>query len=59
MKDNWSSDGKSIKFQLIEGEYFVDMWQENGHLFVKTNLDRVYKSTSVPVENMDFIELTQ
>lgn len=51
--------GKSLKFFLLEDEYFVDMWVDMDCLYVKTNLDRVFKSTNVPVENIDFIEIKE
>ncbi len=49
---------KSLKFDMLEGEYFIDMWVEGDYLYVKSNLDRVWKSINVPMENIDFIEIT-
>jgi hypothetical protein len=43
---------------MLEGEYFIDMWEENGYLYVKSNLDRVWKSINVPIENIDFVEVS-
>jgi len=48
---------QSIRFYMVEGEYIVSMWTELDFLFIKTNLDRVFKSTNTPVENIDFIEV--
>lgn len=49
---------KTIDFPLLEGERIVAMLEHEWFLWVKTNLDRYFKSTNVPVEHIDFVELT-
>lgn len=46
----------SVKLHLIEGEFIVSMVSYEGVLFVSTNLGRIFKSTDVPVEHIDFVE---
>jgi len=41
---------------MLEGEYFIGMWQEDNHIYLKSNLDRIWKSTNVCIEHMDFVE---
>jgi len=53
------SDGKSIKLQMIEGEYIFTMLVHKGHLYLGTNLGRIFKSTDVPAEYVDFVELKE
>lgn len=48
---------KSLKFEMLEGEYIIDMWVDMDRLYIKSNLDRIWKSTDVPIENVDFIEV--
>ena len=44
---------------MLEGEYFIDMWVDMDCLYLKSNLDRVWKSTNTPVDNIDFIEIKE
>ena len=54
------NNGKSLCFGMIEGEYIIDMRVHCGHLFVLSNLFRVWKSTEVKnIDQMDFIDITE
>ena len=53
----WSFLGNSLELNLLEGERIMKMWIENDHLFIKTNLDRIFKSTTQP-PHFDMVEET-
>ena len=55
---NISEDGSFIALSLLEGEEIVGLVSHDGFLYVKTNLDRYFKSTQAPVEHIDFVEVT-
>ena len=48
---------KHITFHLLEGERIIALLEHEGFLWVKTNLDRYFRSTQTPVEQIDFIEV--
>lgn len=61
MSDLWKdlNECKAVKLHLIEGEIIVGLTDVNDQLFVRTNLGRYFVSTKAPIENLEFVEVTE
>ena len=60
----WGHTGCSLSLSLLEGESIETIWTDEDYFYVKTNLDRVYKSVSYGKNKcgilfLDMIELTE
>ena len=58
-KPQWDSDGYGIEIQLLDGEDIEDIYDDGLHLYVRSNLNRIWKSTETIKTSMKHLDMKE
>jgi len=50
--------GKTLTLGLDEDDYIIKLWVQAGYLHAKSKKGRIWRSTEVPIEFFDMVEIT-
>ena len=57
---SWGSEGGCLDIEMIDGEQIENVWNDGTSIYVKSTLNRVWKSTDTTnnkMQHFDMVEL--